>query len=186
MSEGNDFEEITTLEESYKRLCDFEKHYYEKIDIKDDSSLEFYIDENLYPHSDNDIHSTNEIFETTNYSSYKNLFNDNYRKSFLRNLNAMKYDSLEKEIGKENLNQVIKRDNELNRQYQRVSKEKDLDNDGIPDRIDIDDNRNSVQTVGDLSSTKNATTASTQRYNEKTKEQNKEKKQKQNEQELEM
>ena len=35
------------------------------------------------------------------------------------------------------------------RQY-NITKEKDLDNDGIPDRIDIDDTRNSVQTTSDL------------------------------------
>lgn len=30
-----------------------------------------------------------------------------------------------------------------------INKERDLDNDGVPDRIDIDDNRNAVQTVSD-------------------------------------
>lgn len=42
-------------------------------------------------------------------------------------------------------------------EYTNLIKEKDLDNDGIPERIDIDDTRNSVQTVSDLSEVGNKT-----------------------------
>ncbi|MBP2028984.1 hypothetical protein J2Z35_002822, partial [Acetoanaerobium pronyense] len=33
---------------------------------------------------------------------------------------------------------------------EEITKEKDLDNDGVPDRIDINDNDNSIQKVADL------------------------------------
>ncbi|MBP2029072.1 hypothetical protein J2Z35_002910, partial [Acetoanaerobium pronyense] len=33
---------------------------------------------------------------------------------------------------------------------EEITKEKDLDNDGVPDRIDINDNDNSIQKVTDL------------------------------------
>ena len=33
--------------------------------------------------------------------------------------------------------------------YEQITKERDLDNDGTPDRIDIDDTNNAVQTIGD-------------------------------------
>ena len=42
-------------------------------------------------------------------------------------------------------------------EYAESIKERDLDNDGIPDRIDIDDNRNSVQDVKDLGEVANNT-----------------------------
>ncbi|MGR5968597.1 hypothetical protein ACT7C1_11565 [Bacillus paranthracis] len=46
-------------------------------------------------------------------------------------------------------------------------KERDVDNDGTPDRIDIDDTKNAVQTVGDLNKIKNATSKEIQEENER-------------------
>ncbi|MGG0447817.1 hypothetical protein ABEZ87_27630 [Bacillus mycoides] len=46
--------------------------------------------------------------------------------------------------------------------YEQITKERDLDNDGTPDRIDIDDTNNAVQTIGDRDKVKNATNKETQ------------------------
>lgn len=46
-------------------------------------------------------------------------------------------------------------------------KERDVDNDGTPDRIDINDTKNAVQTVGDLNKIKNATSKEIQEENER-------------------
>lgn len=52
----------------------------------------------------------------------------------------------------------------------KKNKERDRDNDGISDRIDIDDNRNSVQTVSDLSLVNNSINKETERYNKQKQE----------------
>ena len=53
------------------------------------------------------------------------------------------------------------------------NKERDLDNDGIPDRIDIDDTRNAVQTTSDLSLVGNSTDKATNKQNKKKNKNNK-------------
>lgn len=49
---------------------------------------------------------------------------------------------------------INQKDNKLR---MKNNKEKDLDNDGVPDRIDVDDTRNAVQTTSDLSEVGNKT-----------------------------
>ncbi|MCI1591214.1 hypothetical protein [Heyndrickxia oleronia] len=54
--------------------------------------------------------------------------------------------------------------------YLQRTKKRDLDNDGVPDRIDIDDTRNSVQTVSDLNIVKNMASKETARDQENRRE----------------
>ncbi len=59
----------------------------------------------------------------------------------------------EKESRLAELNAILDMENNppgIDNQNEEITKEKDLDNDGVPDRIDIDDNDNSVQKVADL------------------------------------
>lgn len=49
------------------------------------------------------------------------------------------------------MRKLIESDNSYTKAFIEATKEKDLDNDGIPDRIDIDDNRNAVQSISDMS-----------------------------------
>jgi hypothetical protein len=163
------------LEQSYRQLCEFEKPHYEKLNIDSDGTVELTIDKDLYSQLESMDNANADMFEPVKYPSYSSLFNDRYRNNFKRNLTALKYSSIENETGKRNLENVIQRDQELQKIYRGITKERDLDNDGIPDRIDIDDTRNSVQTVKDLNVVKNSTTGGTQRYNEKKERQEKEK-----------
>lgn len=151
------------LERVYKKVCDFEKSHYETIDQLSDGSVSISDNSNSFFDSDQD----NLEIDTTRYPSYKKAFHNRYEKSFKRNLSAVNLSLLKKEIGQENLNKIINADPELKKYYLEIHKELDLDNDGIPDRIDIDDTRNSVQTVSDLNLIKTSTNVNTERYNDK-------------------
>lgn len=154
-----------SLENVYKTICEFEKPHYEKIEEKSDGTLTISIDPNEMTNMDN--LESNLMYDPVSYPSYRSAFNRRYKNSFRRNLSAINIKLLEKELGKETLSEIVREDQDLKRQYLEVTKELDLDNDGVPDRIDIDDTRNSVQTVKDLYQVKNSTSVSTQRYNEK-------------------
>lgn len=107
----------------YKELCELEKRYYEEIYSKDKM---------IFLKSDQEPEKK--------YSSYKDLFEDQYKDSFNQHLKDLGLNRLSQNIGvtSDSLQKAIK-DSEL-----------DIDNDGTPDRIDIDSQRNSVQTVSDL------------------------------------
>lgn len=173
-----------SLDISYKRACEFEKPRYEKLYVDDSGSVVLTVDKELYMQSENNERLSDDFFEPVKYSSYGDLFNNRYRNNFKRNLVAIKYTSLENELGKDTLTKITQRDQELRQLYTRLTKERDLDNDGIPDRIDIDDTRNSVQSTKDLDSVKNSTSASTQRYNEKQDRRHDKERQRDNEMEL--
>ncbi|MDE8277657.1 zincin-like metallopeptidase domain-containing protein [Erysipelothrix rhusiopathiae] len=49
------------------------------------------------------------------------------------------------------MKKLIESDNSYTKAFIEATKEKDLDNDGVPDRIDIDDNRNEIQSISDMS-----------------------------------
>lgn len=167
MPKGMINEDEQVLELAYKDVCKFEKSSYEKLDIDEDGAVVLTIDKEMFLELDNSDKLANDFFEPVKYSSYKSLFNNRYRNNFKRNLTAINYRNLENELGKDTLSKVTANDHELKELNRRLTKERDLDNDGVPDRIDIDDTRNNVQTVKDLSAVKNSTSASTQRYNEK-------------------
>lgn len=167
MSDDFADERELTLENDYKHLCEFEMPQYEKINLDSDGSIVLTVDKDLFLNLDNSDVSLNETFEPVRYSSYNSLFNKRYKNSFKRNLNAINYKTIESELGKDTLSNITRKDKELRELYNEITKERDLDNDGVPDRIDIDDTRNSVQSVKDLGAVRNSTSASTERHNKK-------------------
>ena len=94
------------------------------------------------------------------YSNYKDLWEQNFKSDFIEDFNNFTLDDIEsnEELNKvpNLLNKLSSNDKDIRnavrsaKEYRNSIKEKDLDNDGIPDRIDIDDTRNSVQTTSDL------------------------------------
>lgn len=163
MSDNVALERERSLENVYKTICEFEKPHYEKIEEKSDGSLTISIDPNEMTNIDN--LESNLMYDPVSYPSYRSAFNRRYKNSFKRNISAINIKLLEKELGKDKLNEVVRKDQELKRQYLEATKELDLDNDGVPDRIDIDDTRNSIQSIKDLDIVKNSTSADTERYN---------------------
>lgn len=142
---------------AYKKLCEFEQHYCEVLYKDSSGNIVYDIDptrlaelENI---PENDLKQYD--FNTVEFPSYERLFESKYKQRFLKNIAAIQPKEIEKKLGSETLDQVLKRDRDLRERYLETIKERDLDSDGAPDRIDIDDTRNSVQTVSDLSIVKN-------------------------------
>ena len=181
---GQDFEERDLeIDDMYKKVVEFEKPYYEQVHLEDDGSVSLIVDKELTSQLSGNELENETSSDPIRYSSYQSLFNNRYKQNFQRNLTALNYRSMEKTIGSNTLQTVITRDRELSSEYLKNIKERDLDNDGIPDRIDIDDTRNSVQTVKDLSAVGNSTNASTERY---TKEKEKERKNQERNKDMEL
>lgn len=82
----------------------------------------------------------------------------------------------------ENINRLKFTRRKSTQKYSRphfnLTKERDLDNDGVPDRIDIDDTRNSVQTASDLNKVGNRTDETYKNLSDKKKSYQKKKQQK--------
>lgn len=167
--------EEDNTELAYKKLCEFEQHYCEVIYKDPSGNIVYDIDpvrlaelENI---SENDLKQYD--FNTVEFSSYERLFESKYKQRFQKNLAAIQPKEIEKRLGSDTLDQTVKRDRELRNSYLQRTKERDLDNDGVPDRIDIDDTRNSVQTTSDLDIVKNMASKETGRDQEKRKERQK-------------
>lgn len=164
--------EEDNTELAYKKLCEFEQHYCEVIYKDPSGNIVYDIDparlaelENI---SENDLKQYD--FNTVEFPSYERLFESKYKQRFQKNLAAIQPKEIEKRLGSDTLDQTVKRDRELRDNYLQRTKERDLDNDGVPDRIDIDDTRNSVQTTSDLDIVKNLASKETGRDQEKRKE----------------
>lgn len=77
-------------------------------------------------------------------------------------LNEDEYkDELYQYVSPDTCKKIANQNSKFKKEYERLltleeNKEIDLDNDGVPDRIDIDDTRNSVQDVKDLDILKNS------------------------------
>ena len=160
---------------AYQKLCEFERNYCESVYEDTSGSIIFTIDpaklaelENI---TENELKDLD--FKTIEYPSYEKLFESEYKDKFLKNIAAISPNELEKRLGRGTLDEATKRDRDLKLSYAESIKEVDLDNDGVPDRIDIDDTRNSVQTVADLNILNNATNKDTSRDNDRRKEKQK-------------
>ncbi|WP_230690653.1 hypothetical protein [Bacillus thuringiensis] len=123
--------------------------------------------------------------QSITYTSFKDLFEAQYKDSFLTSIESLDLKELDNKLGAGTLETIIARDPIIRIRYEEITKERDLDNDGTPDRIDIDDTRNSVQTVGDLDKVKNSTNKETEEDNEEKKEK-KEKKTKRKSHDMEL
>lgn len=160
------------LELAYKTVCEFEKASYEKIYTDEHNQIVLEIDKDHFLSLEgiNEEEIDKSFFEPMRFPSYRRLFHDRYKNIFSRNIKAIKPELLKDEIGEENLMEVINQDKQLKERYLENIREHDLDTDGIFDRIDIDDTRNSVQTVADLSLVNNSTDKETERYNKRLQE----------------
>lgn len=154
------------LEMAYKTVCEFEKASYERVYVDEYNQVVFQIDKEHFLELENakEENIDNNIFQPMKYPSYKKLFNQRYKDVFSRNIKAIQPELLKNEIGEEKLMEVIKQDEQLRRRYLENIKERDLDNDGVPNRIDFDDNRNSIQVVSDLSLVNSSTDKETERH----------------------
>ncbi|MED4455639.1 hypothetical protein [Metabacillus fastidiosus] len=139
------------IELAYKKLCEFEQSYFEVIYKDSSGNIVYEIDPTKLAELENipEINLKDYDYNTGEFPSYEKLFESKYKQKFLKNIAAIEPKEIEKKLGRETLDQTARRDPEL--------KEKDLDNDGVPDRIDINDNMNSIQTVADLNIVKNTT-----------------------------
>lgn len=157
------------LELAYKTVCEFEKSSYEEIYKDESNQVVYQLNKSMFLElenlNENDVDE--KMFEPLKFPSYRKLFNSKYSEIFRRNVRAIKPELLKNEIGEDNLLEVIKNDDKLHQKFLENTKELDLDNDGAVDRIDIDDNRNSVQTVSDLNIVGNDTNKEVARGNKK-------------------
>lgn len=140
------------VELAYKKLCEFEQHYCEVITKNSSGNILYDVDparlvelENI---PENDLKQYD--FNTIEFPSYERLFESKYKQRFLKNIAAIQPKEIERRLGSDTLNYAIKKDRDIRESYLQRIKERDLDIVGVPDRIDIDDMRNSVQTVSDL------------------------------------
>ena len=159
----------TESELAYRNLCEFEKNYCEDISVDSKGSVVYSIDPVKLAELDNvtedDLKDLD--FSTIEFPSYEKLFEEKYKGKFLKSVAAISPKELEKRLGRGTLDQAKKKDSDLKLRYAESIKEVDLDNDGVPDRIDIDDSKNSVQTVADLNIVKNSTSKDTSRDHER-------------------
>lgn len=142
-------------EVSYKTVCAFEKSFLEHFKEKENGHIVFF---------SFDLEDTDRQFPTQSitYTSYQNLFEEQYKDAFLTSIEALDWKELHHTLGTGTLDTIMTQDATIRMHYEQITKERDLDNDGTPDRIDIDDTNNAVQTIGDRDKVKNATNKETQ------------------------
>lgn len=128
----------------YRKICEFEKSEYEDIATNDLKQI-------LYKPN---IESDQKYIV---YNSYFELYEKEFRDRFLKSLDCLYTKDITDSLGKDTLKYLAENDTIIQKRYSEVSKEIDLDNDGVPNRIDIDDTKNSVQTVDDLDKVGNST-----------------------------
>ncbi len=148
---------------SYKILCEFEKSFLEDFKEKDDGNIEF----SSFNLEDNERTTPT---QSITYTSFKDLFEDQYKESFLTSIESLDLKEINSKVGADTLDTIMAKDPIIRIRYEEITRERDLDNDGTPDRIDIDDTKNSVQTVGDLDKVKSSTNKETEEDNEEKKE----------------
>lgn len=145
----------------YMLGIELEKSKFEEIKRFDDGEI-------LYKRFENGEMAHSSIFE-----SYELLFDVVFKQRFIDSINSIETDNLIEYLGQENFDYLLENDPELQETYSTVKleekrildekidrervKERDLDNDGSPDRIDVDDSRNAVQVVSDLDIVKSGT-----------------------------
>lgn len=138
----------------YKHLTEFQLSHYEKVT------------EQSFPPFEKVVYSPDIENEenTKTFSNYKDLWETEFKNSFKDDFNNFTIEELENNeiLTRANpnlINRLAKNYDDIGRELRNVrtamesrSKEgeRDLDNDGIPERLDVDDNRIVAETVGDL------------------------------------
>lgn len=143
-------------EKSYKNICHFEKTFYEDITEKDDGTIEFKRE-----------HENDTKIDFQTFNSYKELFESEYKELFLVNVEVLDFNDLNNHFQDNTLSVVSDSDLMVRSRMKDITKERDLDGDGVPDRIDINDNNVAVQTVGDLDLVKNSSSKEVEKEREK-------------------
>ncbi len=151
MDISNSCDKIT--ESDYKNIIYGLASPYEKIHERD--NILHYI-------HDADNLSNSEVVE---FESYKELFEDGvFYERLKQDLKLLSYNEIENWITSPVLNELSNQDNDIDCIIKKQRREElDLDNDGIVDRIDIDDTRNAVQDVKDQSIVKHHTSKESSR-----------------------
>ncbi|PEZ26963.1 hypothetical protein CN345_24655 [Bacillus thuringiensis] len=162
---------------SYRTLCEFEKSFLENFKEKDDGNIEF---------SSFNLEDKERMFPTQliTYISFKDLFEEQYKESFLTSIKSLDLKEIDSKVGAGTLDTIMAKDPIIRIRYEEITRERDLDNDGTSDRIDIDDTKNTVQTVGDLDKVKNSTNKATEEDNEEKRREEKKIKRKSHDMEL--
>ncbi|MGH0882796.1 hypothetical protein [Bacillus paranthracis] len=144
---------------SYEKLCVFEKTFLQTFKEKEDGNIEF---------SSYNLEDKERMFppQSITYNSFKELFEEQYKEAFLTSIESLDLKEIDSKLGTNTLDTIMAKDPIIRIRYEEIRKERDLDNDGTPDRIDIDDTKNSVQTVGDLDKVKSSTNKETEEGNE--------------------
>lgn len=146
-----DENKLSIEEQHFYKVCMFEKSHYEDIYMNENDEIIFL--------PDNNFPNENVLI----YDSFENLYEDEgFNERLSEDLDNLLIEDITDTLGNETLNTVTKNDIILKEKYLDSIKGLDLDNDGTPDRIDSDKNRNSVQTQSDLSTVGNKTSKETQ------------------------
>lgn len=162
---------------AYQKICEFEKNYCEDIYRLSSGSIIYEINTTrlieLGNFTENDLKefdflSRGNLDSPIEYPSYKNLFEAKYRSRFLKNIPVINFGELQRKLGPGILEEIAKIDKKVDVVVTKI-KEADLDNDNVPDRIDIDDSRNYLQIVADLDIVKNSTNKETSEEKKKKK-----------------
>ena len=148
----------------YKHLIDIQLYSYQSVEELSQNNKT-----NIIYRNDID---NNDDFEI--YTSYKDLWENNFKNDFIEIFEDNTLDEINEVFNSKpklldklySQNPEVKKEFLKAKEYEKSIEEKDLDNDGIPDRIDIDDNRNEVQNVSDLSLVGNRTSKSSEKDKE--------------------
>ena len=144
-------------DKEFEKLINYQLSHYEKVEEITDTTGDYRL---IYtPDIDDISHSKKE------YTNYKDLWEDNFKKRFIDDFSDFTLEEIQENLNLEKTSDMLEN---LSRRHKEIApylkerqllnnKERDLDNDGIPDRIDINDTRNAVQTTSDLSLVGNRT-----------------------------
>lgn len=140
-----------------KKESSFRKE--ERKNFKSNNEESIQINKQVRPSNSNTENSNDK--KTSNGTSFKEKTQDSLTKGFQTYKNELESDDYGVESSGKMSEHTFKATKKTINNVQsfkksKLTKEKDLDNDGVPDRIDIDDTRNSVQTVKDLDAFKNS------------------------------
>lgn len=145
-----DNNEVNSLEIAYQSACDFQKSFYEEISENENKEITYQINKEKFSEIENPNTVNAQLFQMIHFTSSQDLYNSRFKSDFEHNFKTHDLEIIQKEVGEDNLLELAKNDIVLRNILLEKTKELDLDNDGIPDRIDINDSDNSLQTVSDL------------------------------------
>ncbi|AOM14441.1 hypothetical protein [Bacillus thuringiensis] len=109
---------------SYKVLCEFEKSFLEDFKEKDDGNIEF----SSFNLEDKERTTPT---QSITYTSFKDLFEDQYKESFLTSIESLDLKEINSKVGAGTLDTIMAKDPIIRIRYEEITRERDLDNDGM-------------------------------------------------------